>query len=96
MEQAARAAGISVPGQNSPERPKLAPLGSPGPVTPFELEESAGYLVAGMGSRGANQDQHELIARLIEQERSRKAGRTSPVRSPIRSPHCSPVVKPMS
>lgn len=30
-----------------PNSPKLMPLGSPGPITPFELEESDGYLVAG-------------------------------------------------
>lgn len=30
-----------------PNSPKLTPLGSPGPITPFELEESDGYLVAG-------------------------------------------------
>ena len=30
-----------------PNSPKLEPLGSPGPITPFELEESAGYMIAG-------------------------------------------------
>lgn len=37
-----------------PASPRLHPLGSPGPITPFELEESlhAGYLVAGGLGRG--------------------------------------------
>lgn len=96
MEQAALAAGISVPGQDKPEGPKLAPLGSPGPVTPFELEESAGYLVAGLGSAARNGDQQELIGRLIEQEKSRKIGRNGPaLKSPLRSPMQSPIVAPM-
>lgn len=30
-----------------PTSPRLAPLGSPGPVTPLELERDEGYLVAG-------------------------------------------------
>jgi hypothetical protein len=30
-----------------PASPRLAPLGSPGPVTPLELERDEGYLVAG-------------------------------------------------
>lgn len=30
-----------------PNSPKLQPLGSPGPITPFELEEADGYIVAG-------------------------------------------------
>lgn len=33
--------------KDEPISPKLAPAGSPGPVTPFELEEADGYLGAG-------------------------------------------------
>ena len=31
-----------------PTSPRLIPLGSPGPVTPFELETEGGYLIAGV------------------------------------------------
>ena len=30
-----------------PSSPRLQPLGSPGPITPFDLEEADGYIVAG-------------------------------------------------
>ncbi|KAI1803689.1 hypothetical protein F4811DRAFT_323342 [Daldinia bambusicola] len=64
----------SMPG---PGKPRLAPLGSPGPVTPMELENSQeGYLAAG----GAANIQVEEIARAIraEEERKRREGATSP------------------
>ncbi|KAK6956446.1 hypothetical protein Daesc_001724 [Daldinia eschscholtzii] len=64
----------SVPG---PGKPRLAPLGSPGPVTPMELEDSQdGYLGAG----GAANVQVEEIARAMraEEERKRREGTTSP------------------
>lgn len=35
-------------GSAKPSSPKLQPLGSPGPITPLELEESSGYMAAGM------------------------------------------------
>jgi hypothetical protein len=47
FEQAASAGKLSVK-HPEPQPPRLAPLGSPGPVTPWELEEEGGgYLVAG-------------------------------------------------
>jgi hypothetical protein len=46
---------------STPISPRLLPAGSPGPITPFELEESAGYLVAG--------SKVSLIARGMERER---------------------------
>ncbi|KAI8966373.1 hypothetical protein F5Y11DRAFT_153887 [Daldinia sp. FL1419] len=64
----------SMPG---PGKPRLAPLGSPGPVTPMELENSQdGYL----GARGTADIQVEEIARAIraEEERKRREGTTSP------------------
>ncbi|KAI2781383.1 hypothetical protein F4815DRAFT_498781 [Daldinia loculata] len=60
-----------------PGKPRLAPLGSPGPVTPMELENAQdGYL----GARGAADIQVEEIARAIraEEERKRREGTTSP------------------
>lgn len=62
-----------------PTSPKLRPRGSPGPITPLELEESAGYMVAGMGE-GDRERQREIVERMIEQERNMKgSGSGSPV-----------------
>lgn len=54
VEQAAMAARLSVPG-GEPVSPRLCPLGSPGPVTPWELDggEGEGYLERGGGSSAA-------------------------------------------
>lgn len=64
---------------SKPNKPKLEPLGSPGPVTPMELGGSAdGYLSA----RGPADDaQAEEIARAMraEHERRRREGQGSPV-----------------
>jgi hypothetical protein len=62
-------------GGAKPTSPKLQPLGSPGPITPLELEESSGYMAAGM--REANRER-------LDQERSMKSrgsGSGSPVLS---------------
>ncbi|KAI1392201.1 uncharacterized protein F4822DRAFT_119105 [Hypoxylon trugodes] len=63
---------------SKPSKPRLAPLGSPGPVTPMELEGSdeGGYL----GARGPTDAQVEEIARAIraEEDRKRREGATSP------------------
>lgn len=88
IEQAtrgARRAGASI---DNPGAPKLLPLGSPGPVTPMELEESsaAGYLVAGArgGScylQGENRKEADMVGRMIraEEERRRREGQSSPL-----------------
>ncbi|KAI1339244.1 hypothetical protein F5Y15DRAFT_416118 [Xylariaceae sp. FL0016] len=60
-----------------PSKPRLMPLGSPGPVTPMELEGADdGYL----GIHGASDLQEEEIARAIraEEERKRREGASSP------------------
>jgi hypothetical protein len=62
-------------GSAKPTSPKLQPLGSPGPITPLELEESSGYMAAGM--REANRER-------LDQERSMKS-RGSGSGSPILS-----------
>ena len=69
MDQAALAGRMPFPGAK-PVSPRLLPLGSPGPVTPMELEESAGYL--GAGAKGLSQS--ELMARMsrAEEEISRR------------------------
>ncbi|KAI0886069.1 uncharacterized protein GGS22DRAFT_159790 [Annulohypoxylon maeteangense] len=62
---------------SKPSKPRLAPLGSPGPVTPMELEGSEdGYL----GARGPADVQVEQITRAIraEEECKRREGATSP------------------
>lgn len=43
----AAASGVPMAYFDEPIPPKLQPAGSPGPITPFELEESSGYIVAG-------------------------------------------------
>lgn len=63
VEQAASAGRMQYAGAK-PISPRLIPLGSPGPVTPMELEESAGYL--GAGSKVMSQS--ELIAKIHRAE----------------------------
>jgi hypothetical protein len=64
-----------------PSSPKLQPLGSPGPITPLELEESGGYMVAGMS--GTDRERQMEFERMIEQERNMKAGSGSGSNSPV-------------
>lgn len=46
---------VSAPATANPSSPRLRPLGSPGPVTPMELESSAGsYLDKGRGAAGGS------------------------------------------
>lgn len=71
--------GTVISGPN-PAAPKLEPLGSPGPVTPMELEggESVGYLGLAVAE---TVHQGEELARAVrgDQRRQRKeAGRSSP------------------
>lgn len=80
------AAGGKLLGKTSaakPVSPRLIPAGSPGPVTPLELEEAGGgYLTAvGGGSPGANeQAQRDYVDRLIREEAARR-GELSPKRT---------------
>jgi hypothetical protein len=55
-----------------PSSPKLQPLGSPGPITPLELEESGGYMAAGM--HGTDREREMEFERMIDQERNMKGG----------------------
>ncbi|ESZ94577.1 hypothetical protein SBOR_5067 [Sclerotinia borealis F-4128] len=66
-----------------PISPRLLPLGSPGPITPFELEETSGYLIAGQrrsgGLTGGGLRENEAIAKIIRvEERRRREGQSSP------------------
>lgn len=76
---------VSAPG-SKPISPRLLPLGSPGPITPFELEESSGYLIAGSirsadGLAEGGLRENEAIGKMIrlEEERRRREGQSSPV-----------------
>ncbi|KAL2062129.1 hypothetical protein VTL71DRAFT_6395 [Oculimacula yallundae] len=54
-----------------PTSPRLQPLGSPGPITPFELEEADGYIVAGSSAvRKENERQLEMMLNRPSQPRS--------------------------
>ena len=71
-----------VAGNKKPDSPKLQPLaGSPGPVTPLELEgaKEGGYLMVGAGVSGATSSdaQKDYVDRLIRKER----GELSPART---------------
>lgn len=71
---------------DGPRSPRLAPLGSPGPVTPLELEGDDGYLVAGARDIGneASLSSDELVERLIGMEARRRRSSNSPSRPTAR------------
>lgn len=56
-----------------PSSPRLCPTGSPGPVTPLELEEAGGYLTAGV----ITNDTTSHVDKLILEEAKRRGERTS-------------------
>jgi hypothetical protein len=56
-----------------PTSPRLIPMGSPGPVTPLELETAESYLTAGV----ATTDAASHVDKLIHEE-ARRRGETSP------------------
>lgn len=59
-----------------PHGPRLIPAGSPGPVTPLELEGQADYLAAGVRAQTPGLDeaaQADLVNRLIQEETARRA-----------------------
>lgn len=69
-ETIAAHAGV-VATREKPVSPRLVPLGSPGPVTPLELEGQEGYLLAGTRSAGQSDvpsRSKELVEKLIAQE----------------------------
>lgn len=71
------------PGSTKPTSPRLQPLGSPGPVTPMELESQvdSGYLTQGRAVPSPDsRRENEAIARALqaEEERKQREGRGSP------------------
>ncbi|KAK4965225.1 hypothetical protein LTR28_003509, partial [Elasticomyces elasticus] len=63
---------------DKPVSPRLAPLGSPGPVTPLELEGQEGYLVAGFSDGVSTATADELVDRLVAEEVRRSGAPGSP------------------
>lgn len=65
-------------GLDKPTSPRLEPLGSPGPVTPLELEGDGGYLVAGArhgpGESQTGEGRNELVEKLIREETRQQRG----------------------
>lgn len=59
-----------------PTSPRLLPLGSPGPVTPLELEGADGYLTAGVKTDNASSHVDKLI-----RDEARRHGEISPGRT---------------
>lgn len=85
MVSALRASSPSQVGK--PVSPRLLPMGSPGPVTPLELElqEDEGYLVAGARNAAAENGgalPDDVVETMIEEELRRQ--RTRPTGQ---SPH---------
>ena len=61
------------PQLDNPRSPRLAPMGSPGPVTPLELEGDGGYLVAGARSSSKEDvSSNELVDNMIREEAARR------------------------
>ncbi|OJD12347.1 hypothetical protein AJ78_07040 [Emergomyces pasteurianus Ep9510] len=78
----------SAGGSTKPSKPRLDPLGSPGPVTPLALEEDeGGYFVAGASSspppdsstrsHSGSVSPRELVEKLIQREAERLATKGS-------------------
>lgn len=76
--QSLRSIGFGSISSSNPSKPRLEPLGSPGPVTPMELGGSDGYLSA---RAPADDMQAREIARMLraEEERKRREGASSPI-----------------
>lgn len=72
--------------EDKPVSPRLAPLGSPGPVTPLELEQQEGYLLAGAKQKG-NAESADLVDRLIREESYRSSARSGQANNGPRSPN---------
>ena len=72
----------------SPLSPRLHPTGSPGPVTPFALEEKDYLSARTTGSSGSTSSSgRDLVERLVQKENER---RTHPGRAESLSPAVSP------
>ena len=85
---------LSPKATESPRSPRLNPMGSPGPVTPFALESEGDYLMARNTGSPASKKNHgrDMVERLLQKENERRlhpqrADSTSPAVSPAGGPH---------
>ena len=62
---------------DNPVSPRLAPMGSPGPVTPLELESKDGYLAVGMQSSRQDAVPFDELAERLMKEQANRQRRTS-------------------
>lgn len=77
--------GTSPSQAGKPTSPRLRPLGSPGPVTPLELEADDGYLLAGARSAiNESTSSEQLVERLIREETRRVRSATQAGHPPRR------------
>ncbi|PGH12171.1 hypothetical protein AJ79_04466 [Helicocarpus griseus UAMH5409] len=75
---------LSSSSNTKPSKPRLDPLGSPGPVTPLALEEEGDYFVAGASNSPDSKRNHnntvsprELVEKLIQRETERLGSQSS-------------------
>ncbi|KAF1985157.1 hypothetical protein K402DRAFT_300358, partial [Aulographum hederae CBS 113979] len=68
------AAAVRASARTKPPSPQLMPLaGSPGPVTPLELEgQSGGYFMTGTTPGTSQAEQQDYVERLIREEAQRQ------------------------
>jgi len=76
--QSLRSIGFSSISTSNPSKPRLEPLGSPGPVTPMELGGSDSYLSV-HGPAGNLQAEEIVRVLRAEDERRRREGAISPM-----------------
>ncbi len=76
--------GFLTASTGKPTSPRLQPLGSPGPVTPLELEGDEGYLVAGARSINNATTPSDVVERLISAEVQRSQGADAATRQGTR------------
>ncbi|KAI5369865.1 hypothetical protein Slin15195_G007430 [Septoria linicola] len=67
-----------------PTSPRLQPLGSPGPVTPLELEGDEGYLIAGARSVNNSATPSDVAERMMKAEMQRLRGPEATTRQSTR------------
>lgn len=76
-EMLSAARGVTPNASGKPTSPRLQPLGSPGPVTPLELEAEKEYLLAGVRSAANGTNPQELVEHLINEESRRQRNLTA-------------------
>lgn len=85
LARAATALMGPAPATDTPKAPYLVPHGSPGPATPFALEESKDYMTAGAMGEGSPQNAAE---KYVREEQERHSGMRADPSSPAVGPRC--------